>query len=384
MLILSVQPGIQLVALRELAVQSQLPGEGVLHETALQRSVGRGHIAMRDGFRQLLAHVVLIGQVQFQRRMFVSPRSVTEHLQVVHPLIGQVDVAARAVVVDVGEPHLQSVSIGKEAALGIGVGDAHVGVEVVAGIAQHQTAAALASGCVAQSSVLQANPVRIILYAVGGHLVVGIVHVGGMGPVDELAQPSAYLGRSAQRLVVGPPHQLHGSLNRALRDVGGKQVEHTAYGIGAIEQGRRSLDHFGAVNGKLVYLQAVIVAPLLALMLHAVFGHGHTVEAQATNGGLGKAGTYRHGFHPGNALQGLHQAASKVFLQIVFAHLHAVLRALHLLTLARHARHLDILNGYRRVGRFLHAQQHSSTQYRYHVLLRCDVRRLYSGSAVLF
>ena len=48
----------------------------------------------------------------------------------VHPLVGQVDVTPRMVVVDVAQPHFQSVGIGEETAFGVTVGDAHIRMEV--------------------------------------------------------------------------------------------------------------------------------------------------------------------------------------------------------------------------------------------------------------
>ena len=65
--------------------------------------------------------------------------------------------------------------IGKETALRVAIGDAHVGMEVVAGIAQHHTAIALQTCGVAQPLVLQAYPVGIVLNAICRYLVVGVV-----------------------------------------------------------------------------------------------------------------------------------------------------------------------------------------------------------------
>ena len=90
---------------------------------------------MTDGFGALFAQIILIGQIGFERQAVVAPGGVTEHLQVVHPLIGQVDITTRVVVVDIAESHFQSVGIGKEAAFRVRVGYAHIGMEMIAGIA---------------------------------------------------------------------------------------------------------------------------------------------------------------------------------------------------------------------------------------------------------
>ena len=77
-----------------------------------------------------------------------------EHFQVVHPLVGQVYVAPRMVVVDVGKAHLQTVGVSKEPALRIRIRDTQVGVETIARIAQHHAAVTLAASSVAQPLVL--------------------------------------------------------------------------------------------------------------------------------------------------------------------------------------------------------------------------------------
>ena len=89
---------------------------------------------------------------------------------------------------------------------------------------------------------------------------------------------------------------------------------------------RRPFDDLGTIHGKLVYLQSVVVAPLLALVLDAVLGHSHTVEAQAADSGFRLSRANTHGFYAWNAFERLHQAARKVGLQVVVAYLHARLR----------------------------------------------------------
>ena len=58
----------------------------------------------------------------------------------------------------------------------------------------------------------------------------------------------------------------------------GVEAEYAADGVAAIEQGRRSLDDLSTVDGKLVNLQPVVVAPLLSLVLDTVLRNGQTVE----------------------------------------------------------------------------------------------------------
>ena len=76
----------------------------------------------------------------------------------------------------------------------------------------------------------------------------------------------------------------------------------------SIQQSSRTLYYLGTLHGKLVYLQPVVIAPLLAFMLDAVLTYGHTVESKPADHGFGLPGAYAHGFHTGYALQGLHKA----------------------------------------------------------------------------
>ena len=350
-------------------LQSEAAGIGVLHEAPLQRVGRSGHIAVRDGFGVLLAHVVLVGQVGFHGELLVAPCGVAEHLQVVHPLVGQVDVAPRVVVVDVGEAHLQPMSIGKEATLRVGVGHADVGVEVIAGVAQHQAAVAFAPCGVAQSAVFQADIVGVVLYAVRRHLVVGIVNPRQVGTIEEPVVPSAHLRRQSELLVVGTSEELHAAFEAFRRDMVGEEIEHTADGIRAIEEGCRPLDHLGAVDGKLVDLESVVVAPLLSLVLHAIFGHRHAVEAQSADGGFRLSGAYRHGLHAGYSLERLHEAAGEVLFQVGMTHLDSRLRRAHLIVASGILRHRHALEA--DGGVWLLAPQHGGSQKMYHHIFRC-------------
>ena len=118
-LILRVDARAQLVLLAQREVHTDVGGEGVLIETTLKLSVRARHIAVAHRLAKLLAVVVLPRKVSLPTHTFALPRGVTEHLEVVHPLIRQIHVATRVVVVDVRKAHLKSVGIGKEAALGV-------------------------------------------------------------------------------------------------------------------------------------------------------------------------------------------------------------------------------------------------------------------------
>ena len=72
---------------------------------------------MADGLGVFLAPVVLVGKAQLEVCQLIAPRGMTHHLQVVHPLIGQVNIASRAVVVNLRQANLESVGVGEEAAL---------------------------------------------------------------------------------------------------------------------------------------------------------------------------------------------------------------------------------------------------------------------------
>ena len=199
--------------------------------------------------------------------------------------------------------------VGKEATLGIGVRHAQIGVEAVTRIAHHHAAVALQPGSVAQPPVLQLDIIRVILYAVRRHFVIGIVYQRHVRTVEPFAQPSANLGREPQLLVVRATEQLHRALQPLRGDVVREQVQHAADGIRAVEQSRRTFDNLGAVHRKLVYLQPVVVAPLLALVLYAILGHRHAVEPQTANRRLRLPRADGHSLHARHALQRLHKAA---------------------------------------------------------------------------
>ena len=77
-----------------------------------------------------------------------------------------------------------------------------------------------------------------------------------------------------------------------LHGVGRHKVDHAGHAIGAVEQGTRAFDNLGAVDGVLVYLDAVLVAPLLAFLLGAVVQGDDAVGAQPADDRLadGRAG----------------------------------------------------------------------------------------------
>ena len=109
------------MALAQIQGQSHIGCQRVLHEATLQGTIRTWHIAVAHRFAQLLAMVVLPGKISFQAQTFALPRGMAEHLEMVHPLIGQVHVASRVVVVNIRVTHLQTMRIGKEATLRVTV-----------------------------------------------------------------------------------------------------------------------------------------------------------------------------------------------------------------------------------------------------------------------
>lgn len=124
--------------------------------------------------------------------------------------------------------------ISEETTLGVAVAHAYVGVEVVSGIPQRQTAVALAASSVAQTLVFQLYPIGIILYAVCRNLVVRIVYESHVGAVEEPAVSSADFCRYAQLLVVTASEELDSSLEGLARYVVGIEVYHSADSVAAI------------------------------------------------------------------------------------------------------------------------------------------------------
>ena len=168
--------------------------------------------------------------------------------------------------------------------------------------------------------------------AVGRYAIVGVAHEGGVGLVPEAAAAALDPERRAHRLVVRAGEEPEPPAETRLRGRVAVQVYHTANGVGAVGKGGRALYHLYPVDGILVGLEPVVVAPLLALVLHAVLGHHHAVEAKAPDHGLRTARAYRHGPHAGQARQALHERAAEVVFNVTAvgtdgvesrAHLHA-------------------------------------------------------------
>ena len=321
-LIFGTRTDVQFVAFAELLAQTKNRRPRAFVESSFQSAVGRRHIAVADGFGMFFAQVALVSQIRLRRGLFSVPDGVTRDFQVVHPLIRQVDVAPRTVVVDIGQPHLQTVGIGEKSTLRITVGNAHIGVEMVAGIAEHHAAIALQTGGVAQSLVFQSDVIRIILYAVRRHVIVGIVDESGVGTVEKATVATADLRRKADLLVVRATKQLHGTAERLRRHVVGVKIEHAADGIAAVKQRRRTFDDLGAIDGKLVDFQSVVVAPLLSFVLDAVFADSHSVKTESANRGLRLPRPDTHSLHARNAFERLHQTAGEMLLKVVVANLY--------------------------------------------------------------
>ena len=159
-------------------------------------------------------------------------------------------------------------------------------MEAIAGIAQHQATIAFTTGSVSQPAVFQSNPIGIVLDTVRGHAIISIINQGGPHPIEPITVTPPQFCRQSYLLVVRASKQLHTATQRLRRHVVGIEVQHTANGIAAIEQRRRTFDNLCTIHRKLVYLQSVIVAPLLSLVLDAVFAHHHAVITQAADGGF--------------------------------------------------------------------------------------------------
>ena len=67
------------------------------------------------------------------------------------------------------------------------------------------------------------------------------------------------------------------------------QHDDTCQGVGAIHERCRPFDDFGIVHAVGIHLNAVLVAPLVALLAYAVVYHDESVEAQSAYHGLGYA-----------------------------------------------------------------------------------------------
>ena len=164
-----------------------------------------------------------------------------------------------------------------------------------------------------------------------------------LSAVEELVLAAADLGRDARLLVVGAPKELHRAAHALHGHVVREEVEHAADGVGAVEQRSRTLHDLGPVDGKLVDLQAVVVAPLLSLVLDAVLRHHEAVEAQAAYDGLALPAAYGHGLYAGDVLKRLHEAPGEVLVEVFLAHGDVGLRHAHLRVVAALAADGDLL-----------------------------------------
>ena len=142
-----------------------------------------------------------------------------------------------------------------------------------------------------------------------------------MCTVEPVPMFSAYLGRNAQLLVVGTSEQLNTAAERLCRNTVAVEVEHATNGIATVEQCCRTLYDLCTVYSELVYLQSVVVSPLLSFMLDTIFCYSQPIEAQSTDGRFGLPAAYGHCLHTGDTLQCLHQATGKVLPQVLLANL---------------------------------------------------------------
>ena len=93
------------------------------------------------------------------------------------------------------------------------------------------------------------------------------------------------------------------------------QADDPSDGIRSVKQGGRSFGHFDAVDGKLVYFQTVVIAPLLPFVFDAVLCYNHAVEAQAAYRRLRLPGADAHRLYAGDAAERLHETACEVVLK---------------------------------------------------------------------
>ena len=140
---------------------------------------------MRYGFGMFLSEVVLVGQCAGPSGISDIPFRNADYLEMVYGLIGQINVADGAVVVNVGKPYFQAVGIGKETTFGIHVRNFYVGGEIVACISESNAPVAVLAGGITNTVSVEFYEIGIVLDAVGRHHIVGIVCVGEVRPVPQ-------------------------------------------------------------------------------------------------------------------------------------------------------------------------------------------------------
>ena len=154
------------------------------------------------------------------------------------------------------------------------------------------------------------HPAVVAVLVVAGHLAgaarqpVHAVQVAGVLPRVALLAIVGLVAGRAQARNVAFGHR-----------VGSHEVDDARHGIGAVQQRARPFDNLGPVHAKLVNLNAVLVAPLLAFLLGPVVQGDDAVVAQPAHHRLADGRAGRNLAHAGRVGNGIHQVRGRSLVE---------------------------------------------------------------------
>ena len=121
-------------------------------------------------------------------------------------------------------------------------------------------------------------------------------HLAAVAHIPGKALPvAAIIERVVEKAVVGLVLGVHVQAHLVQRnDRVGIEFHDTRQGIRAIEQAGGTLEYLDRTHGIVVYLDAMLVTPLLTLLAHTVGNDHHAVVAQSSNDGLRDAAARGH------------------------------------------------------------------------------------------
>ncbi len=248
-----------------------------LHRQAVCRVGIRQAMELRE--RELLPRVLLKAHVDVQYLLVMKKELLTHHrLQVPHPLARKIHIAPIAIGRQgIGARHAHRP--GEEADIQLIMTDVH---PCEAPFAQHTQRAAdvlLLPGRVLQRAAYDGQAEIVVREAVGRHCIVAKLLPRIAQAAEHMVRIHRQFHRTAPVQVVRAEVAQHRPADRVLlRYLARQHIEHTAQPVRSVLQRGRAFHDLHFLHVILVYLQAVVAAPLLPFLLDVV---GHHDDAAA-------------------------------------------------------------------------------------------------------
>ena len=269
----------------------------------------RGLVVVLVGLLKLLTAVLLVAHDGLQHALRQVQRVVPHQLIVAHLLVGQLLGVAPGRDVGCHQPARQGVALALDDA-----GHQVVGRPRQPRVAplllqsQHQAAGHLAE--------LRTRHVAVLAV---------LVLMGHLAAPARVPHETPAVARQRQRVTQKPVVGLilggRAAADRALGLDGALvQDDHAGHGVRAVHQRRRALHHLDRVDGAAVHLHAVLVAPLLALLAHAVAYDDDAVVAQSADDGFRDAATCGQLAHARQVGYGVDDVSRRRSAQLLRAH----------------------------------------------------------------